>query len=195
MQASHQAKLLACEKVLEENRAREHMRSVPEAEGQLEDSKRADETSQYEEAIRLRDQSRATNENDVKKRIAAVNQKFEKDRDHLFAMFGPEIEALSKRFVEELQQRKLKKAAAIAKEDQNRDAQLAAMLQKAQGKLAQAGVKDQVKLLEADLEGILREKGLRMLSVVKFSAPPSEKKGTSMKSKRSKALPGLSKPN
>jgi hypothetical protein len=186
LQANHKTKLLACEKDLEETRAREAFRRVPAAEQQLELSEKAAATSQYEEAIRLRDASRTIMEKDVIDRLAEVNQKFEIDRDNLYALFGRELEVLSDRFVADLEK------AALAKEDVNRDDHLSGMLQKAQGKIAKvidASAKEQLrekaKLLEGDLYAIVSERGYPMPAVASAPRLGTEKKPPISRSKRS----------
>jgi hypothetical protein len=195
LQATHRTKLLDCEKEYRYNRDHEMLRRLPMVEKKLAQSEKAAAQSQYEVAIRLRDESKAIGEEDVRKRLAEIDRKFEKERENLYEAFGVEIKALSDRFVSDLEKERIQKESRVEKEEAARDSQLVALVQKAQGKLAQVGGKSGGRELEGDMQRILEERGYPMPASASLVHSPSaglapsspEKKVSSPKSKKSKA--------
>jgi hypothetical protein len=189
-QANHQAKLLACERDFATRREHEVLRRIPASEQQLDQSEKAAAASQYEDAITLRNASRALAQQDVETRLVAVTRKFETERQNFFDQFGREIGALSQRFKEELHNWEVKRTETIAKANANKDGQLIAALQSAQQKLALVGVKEPAKVLEGDLARIMGERGLPMPSGLNSSLG-GDKKGASRSSRTQKSIQSL----
>jgi hypothetical protein len=183
LQANHRAKLLACEKTYADKREHEVLRRIPAVEKELELSQKAAAASQYEEAIRLRDGSRTTGQQDVEARLARVTEKFVADRGNLFSAFATEIQNLSERFLADVEKCRLKKEEAVAKEEANRDAQLIALLNKAQSKLSQVAFENPAKAAEEDLHAVLSERGCPIPSGIGGSAPPEKKSPKGRKSR------------
>jgi hypothetical protein len=105
----------------------------------------------------------------------------------LFDLFGNEIEALANRFSLDLRNLQTKRAESLAKQNTNRNGQLVSILQKAQAKLAVLEITEPTKVLEADLEPILAERGCPIPGNTGLTVS-AQKTGTpsSAKSKKSK---------
>jgi len=156
LQGAHRLELQASEKKFSDARIRETLRSIPAFDDVMDQSRKAADTSQYKEAIELRDNSRAAARAFLEKRLAAAEDSFVAVRQNLFDKFRKQIKDLSAKFNMELDALDDKREMALKKEEENNSKRITAIQQTAGTKLAQAGQVDAVRLVADVVDRVLR---------------------------------------
>lgn len=133
-------------------RSRENDRRVPQQFHLLELAKKAATNGQFKEAISLRDQSRVVAQQDLEKRLQAVDEDFDNNRSRILAQQRVEIIQLVQRLQSELQTLEETMNGKYAQANSNRDKQLIALYNKYSSRVRSSLYEKEANMLMQDLQ-------------------------------------------
>ena len=152
IQRQHMATFEALETKYADARSRENDRRVPQQFHLLELAKKAATNGQFKEAISLRDQSRVVAQQDLEKRLQAVDEDFEVNRARILGQQRGEIVQLVQRLEAELQTLEETMNAKYAQANSNREKQLIALYQKYSSRVRSQLYEKEANALMGDLQ-------------------------------------------